>query len=192
MVVVDIHCFDVSPLCLQAFGQAYSTHRKVAADGESREESLILESASKEAVYQQKVLDLQSELRQAKASLTSAHAENDRLSAIALETKEVILKWKHVFRSFCRFLKFYFQIRSWHFYKSWFVKHHHQLIQSVKTGFYCHLVFSMYFVYSNLYGTYCVNTHIYTYQPLLWEELCRISTYTMLHFYLNDTTSKYL
>uniref|UniRef100_A0A3Q1H140 Bicaudal D homolog 2 (Drosophila) n=1 Tax=Acanthochromis polyacanthus TaxID=80966 RepID=A0A3Q1H140_9TELE len=72
----------------EAFGQAYSTHRKVAADGESREESLILESASKEALYQQKVLELQNELRQAKASLCSAQAENDRLSSIALEMRE--------------------------------------------------------------------------------------------------------
>ncbi|XP_071350723.1 protein bicaudal D homolog 2 [Trachinotus anak] len=72
----------------EAFGQAYSAHRKVAADGESREESLILESASKEAIYQQKVLELQNELRQAKASLTSVQAENDRLSSIALEMKE--------------------------------------------------------------------------------------------------------
>ncbi|KAM4741725.1 protein bicaudal D homolog 2-like [Anableps anableps] len=72
----------------EAFGQAYSTHRKVAADGESREESLILESASKEALYQQKVLELQNELRQTKASLSSAQAENDRLSAIALEMRE--------------------------------------------------------------------------------------------------------
>lgn len=76
----------------QAFGQAHSTHRKVAADGESREESLILESASKEALYQQKVLDLQNELRQAKASITSAQAENDRLSSIALEMREVIIE----------------------------------------------------------------------------------------------------
>lgn len=72
----------------EAFGHAYSTHRKVAADGESREESLILESASKEALYQQKVLELQNELRQAKASLASAQAENDRLSSIALEMRE--------------------------------------------------------------------------------------------------------
>ncbi|XP_029005440.1 protein bicaudal D homolog 2 [Betta splendens] len=72
----------------EAFGQAYSTHRKVAADGESREESLILESASKEALYQQKVLDLQNELRQSKVSLTSAQAENDRLSSIVLEMRE--------------------------------------------------------------------------------------------------------
>lgn len=62
----------------------------MAADGESREESLILESASKEAVYQQKVLELQNELRQAKDSLTNALAENDRLSSIALELREVI------------------------------------------------------------------------------------------------------
>ncbi|KAM3878439.1 protein bicaudal D homolog 2-like [Diretmus argenteus] len=72
----------------EAFGHAYSTHRKVAADGESREESLILESASKEALYQQKVLELQNELRQAKASLTSTQAENDRLASIALEMRE--------------------------------------------------------------------------------------------------------
>lgn len=75
----------------QAFGQAHSTHRKVAADGESREETLILESASKEALYQQKVLELQNDLRQAKASISSAQAENDRLSSIALELREVIL-----------------------------------------------------------------------------------------------------
>lgn len=61
----------------------------MAADGESREESLILESASKEALYQQKVLELQNELRQSKASLASAQAENDRLSSIALEMREV-------------------------------------------------------------------------------------------------------
>ncbi|KAM9361792.1 protein bicaudal D homolog 2-like [Symphorus nematophorus] len=72
----------------EAFGQAYSTHKKVAADGESREESLILESASKEALYQQKVLELQNELRQAKASFTSVQAENERLTSIALEMRE--------------------------------------------------------------------------------------------------------
>ncbi|XP_026203652.1 protein bicaudal D homolog 2 [Anabas testudineus] len=72
----------------EAFGQAYSIHKKVAADGESREESLILESASKEALYQQKVLELQNELRQTKASLTSAQAENDRLASLVLETRE--------------------------------------------------------------------------------------------------------
>lgn len=82
---------DVYPFCPQAFGQAYSTHRKVAADGESREESLILESASKEALYQQKLLELQNELRQAKASFTSVQAENERLSSLVLEFREVLI-----------------------------------------------------------------------------------------------------
>ncbi|XP_029286996.1 protein bicaudal D homolog 2-like [Cottoperca gobio] len=72
----------------EAFGQAYSAHRRVAADGESREESLMLESASKDALYQQTVLELHNELRQAKASLTGVQVENDRLSSIALEIKE--------------------------------------------------------------------------------------------------------
>ncbi|XP_061908513.1 protein bicaudal D homolog 2 [Entelurus aequoreus] len=72
----------------EAFGQVHSAHRKVAADGESREESLILESASKEAQYQQKILEQHNELRQAKASIASAQAENERLSHIALETRE--------------------------------------------------------------------------------------------------------
>lgn len=79
----------ICPFCFQAFGQVHSAHRKVAADGESREESLILESASKEAQYQQKVLELQNDLRQAKASIASVQAENERLSHIALEMREV-------------------------------------------------------------------------------------------------------
>lgn len=61
----------------------------MAADGESREESLILESASKEALYQQKLLELQNELRQAKASFTGLQAENERLASIALDMREV-------------------------------------------------------------------------------------------------------
>ncbi|KAM6981350.1 protein bicaudal D homolog 2 [Aplochiton taeniatus] len=72
----------------EAYGQAHSTHRKVALDGENREESLILESASKEAQYQQKVLELQNDLRQAKSTLASTQAENDRLASITLEMRE--------------------------------------------------------------------------------------------------------
>ncbi|XP_071239452.1 protein bicaudal D homolog 2-like [Salvelinus alpinus] len=72
----------------EAFGQAYSTHRKVAADGESREESLMLESASKEAQYHQMVLELQNDLRLARTDLTSTQSENERLAAVALEMRE--------------------------------------------------------------------------------------------------------
>lgn len=73
----------------QAYGQVHSTHKKVAADGESREESLILESASKEAYYEQRVQDLQTDLRQTKNTLTSTQAENERLATLALELREV-------------------------------------------------------------------------------------------------------
>ncbi|XP_062401312.1 protein bicaudal D homolog 2 isoform X2 [Sardina pilchardus] len=72
----------------EAFGQAYSAHRKVAADGESREESLILESASKEAYYEQRVQELQNELRQTKNDLGNTRAENERLATMALELRE--------------------------------------------------------------------------------------------------------
>ncbi|XP_077472570.1 protein bicaudal D homolog 2-like isoform X2 [Stigmatopora argus] len=75
-------------LLKEAFGQAYSNHRKVAADGESREESLIQESACKEAYYEQRVLELQNELRQTRNILTNTQSENERLSAISQEIRE--------------------------------------------------------------------------------------------------------
>uniref|UniRef100_A0A8C4GLU7 BICD cargo adaptor 2 n=1 Tax=Dicentrarchus labrax TaxID=13489 RepID=A0A8C4GLU7_DICLA len=72
----------------EAFGQAYSNHRKVAADGESREESLIQESACKEAYYEQRVLELQNELRQTRNILTNTQSENERLNTITQEMRE--------------------------------------------------------------------------------------------------------
>lgn len=61
----------------------------MAADGESREESLIQESACKEAYYEQRVLELQTELRQARNILTNTQSENERLNAISQEMREV-------------------------------------------------------------------------------------------------------
>lgn len=72
----------------EAFGQAHSNHRKVAADGESREESLILESACKEAYYEQRVLELQNELRQSRNLLTNTQSENERLNTITQDVRE--------------------------------------------------------------------------------------------------------
>ncbi|XP_067095577.1 protein bicaudal D homolog 2-like isoform X1 [Osmerus mordax] len=72
----------------EAFGQAYSNHRKVAADGESREESLIQESACKEAYYEQRVLELQTEVRQSRNVLTNTQSENERLASITQEMRE--------------------------------------------------------------------------------------------------------
>lgn len=73
----------------QAYGQAHFVQRKVAEDGENREESLILESASKEANYELRVQELQAELRQAKTAFASTQAENERLSGLILEIREV-------------------------------------------------------------------------------------------------------
>ncbi|XP_004598877.2 protein bicaudal D homolog 2 isoform X1 [Ochotona princeps] len=73
----------------EAFGQAHTNHKKVAADGESREESLIQESASKEQYYVRKVLELQTELKQLRNVLTNTQSENERLSSVAQELKEI-------------------------------------------------------------------------------------------------------
>ncbi|XP_069592833.1 protein bicaudal D homolog 2 isoform X3 [Ranitomeya imitator] len=72
----------------EAFGQAHSNHKKVAADGESREESLIQESATKEEYYMKKVLELQTELKQSKNVVANTVSENERLSSLAQELRE--------------------------------------------------------------------------------------------------------
>lgn len=74
---------------LQAFGQSFSVHRKVAEDGETREETLLQESASKEAYYLGKILEMQNELKQSRAVVTNVQAENERLTAIVQDLKEV-------------------------------------------------------------------------------------------------------
>ncbi|XP_077034422.1 protein bicaudal D homolog 1 isoform X9 [Agelaius phoeniceus] len=72
----------------EAFGQSFSVHRKVAEDGETREETLLQESASKEAYYLGKILEMQNELKQSRAVVTNVQAENERLTAIVQDLKE--------------------------------------------------------------------------------------------------------
>ncbi|XP_060695431.1 protein bicaudal D homolog 2 isoform X10 [Hemiscyllium ocellatum] len=72
----------------EAFGQAYSNHRKVAEDGETREETLLQESASKEAYYLSKILELQTELKQARTVVVNVQSENERLTALSSDLKE--------------------------------------------------------------------------------------------------------
>lgn len=76
-------------LLFQAFGQAYSTQRKVAEDGETNEETLLQESANKEAYYMGRLLELQSELKQSRATTSNAQAENEHLSSLLQELREV-------------------------------------------------------------------------------------------------------
>ncbi|KAG7260261.1 hypothetical protein CRUP_019265 [Coryphaenoides rupestris] len=56
--------------------------------GRAARESLIQESASKEAYYEQRVLELQSDLRQSRNILTNTQSENERLATINLEMRE--------------------------------------------------------------------------------------------------------
>ncbi|KAB1254224.1 Protein bicaudal D-like protein 1 [Camelus dromedarius] len=77
------------PNPVQAFGQSFSIHRKVAEDGETREETLLQESASKEAYYLGKILEMQNELKQSRAVVTNVQAENERLTAVVQDLKEV-------------------------------------------------------------------------------------------------------
>ncbi|XP_030296131.1 protein bicaudal D homolog 1-like isoform X5 [Sparus aurata] len=72
----------------EAFGQAYSTQRKVAEDGETNEETLLQESASKEAYYMGRLLELQSELKHSRASTSNAQADNEHLSTVLQELRE--------------------------------------------------------------------------------------------------------
>ncbi|XP_071066345.1 protein bicaudal D homolog 1 isoform X2 [Dasypus novemcinctus] len=72
----------------EAFGQSFSIHRKVAEDGETREETLLQESASKEAYYLGRIVEMQNELKQSRAVVANVQAENERLSAVVQDLKE--------------------------------------------------------------------------------------------------------
>ncbi|XP_077452634.1 protein bicaudal D homolog 1 isoform X1 [Stigmatopora argus] len=72
----------------EAFGQAYSNQRKVAEDGESNEETLLQESASKEAYYVSRLLELQTELTLSSSVTSNTRSENESLNAVLLEIRE--------------------------------------------------------------------------------------------------------
>ncbi|XP_029969123.1 protein bicaudal D homolog 1-like isoform X2 [Salarias fasciatus] len=72
----------------EAFGQAYSTQRKVAEDGETNEETLLQESASKEAYYMGRLLELQAELKHSRAGASTLQADNRHLSTLLQELRE--------------------------------------------------------------------------------------------------------
>ncbi|XP_040298735.1 protein bicaudal D homolog 2-like [Bufo bufo] len=66
----------------EALAEAYSNQKRTAADGENREESLLKETASKEAKLTGKIDELQNELRQMKLFLTNTSADNERLNLV--------------------------------------------------------------------------------------------------------------
>uniref|UniRef100_A0A671S818 Bicaudal D homolog 1a n=1 Tax=Sinocyclocheilus anshuiensis TaxID=1608454 RepID=A0A671S818_9TELE len=63
--------------------------RKVAEDGETNEETLLQESASKEAYYMGRLVDLQTQLNVSSSVASNAQAQAERLNALVQELREV-------------------------------------------------------------------------------------------------------
>lgn len=61
----------------------------MAEDGESNEETLLQESASKEAYYLGRLLELQTGLTKSRSVASSAQAESERFSMLVQELREV-------------------------------------------------------------------------------------------------------
>ncbi|XP_073506197.1 protein bicaudal D homolog 1 isoform X6 [Phyllobates terribilis] len=72
----------------EAFGQSFTVHRKVAEDGETREETLLQESATKEEYYLGRILEMQNDVRQSRAVITNVQGENERLNVLVQDLKE--------------------------------------------------------------------------------------------------------
>lgn len=72
----------------EAFADTVSSQKRAAADGECREESLLQETASKEAAMATRMEEVQAELKQARLALGNAHAEIDRLGGLSVQLKK--------------------------------------------------------------------------------------------------------
>ncbi|XP_051952762.1 protein bicaudal D homolog 1-like isoform X2 [Xyrauchen texanus] len=73
----------------EAFGQAYTNQRKVAEVGETNEEMLLQESASKEAYYTSRVEELQTQLKMSSSVASNAQTESEHLNTLLQELREV-------------------------------------------------------------------------------------------------------
>ncbi|KAI1890223.1 hypothetical protein AGOR_G00151460 [Albula goreensis] len=72
----------------EALADSLSSQKRAAADGESREESLLQETASKEAAMALRLEELQAELRQARITQANAQAESERLAALSAQLRK--------------------------------------------------------------------------------------------------------
>ncbi|KAL4646245.1 hypothetical protein GN956_G9260 [Arapaima gigas] len=71
----------------EALAESVSSQKRVVADGESREESLLRETASKEAAMATRLEELQGDLRQTRITLSNTQAEAERLGALSAQLK---------------------------------------------------------------------------------------------------------
>ncbi|KAK2897339.1 protein bicaudal D homolog 2 isoform X1 [Channa argus] len=72
----------------EAFADSVSSQKRAAADGECREESLLQETATKEAAMATRIEEVQAELKQSRLALSNAHAEIDRLGVLSTQLKK--------------------------------------------------------------------------------------------------------
>lgn len=75
---------------VKAFADSVSSQKRAAADGECREESLLQETASKEAAMATRMEEVQAELKQSRLALSNAHAEIERLGVFSSQLKKVL------------------------------------------------------------------------------------------------------
>lgn len=61
----------------------------MAEDGETNEETLLQECASRETYYRGRLLELQAELKHCRATASNALADNEHLSTVLQELREV-------------------------------------------------------------------------------------------------------
>uniref|UniRef100_A0A4W5ME42 Zgc:162200 n=1 Tax=Hucho hucho TaxID=62062 RepID=A0A4W5ME42_9TELE len=78
----------------EALSDSVTHHKRAAADGETREECLLQETASKEAAMATSMAELQAELRQTRITLGNAHAEIDRLAGLSSQLKKECECWE--------------------------------------------------------------------------------------------------
>uniref|UniRef100_A0A671S801 Bicaudal D homolog 1a n=1 Tax=Sinocyclocheilus anshuiensis TaxID=1608454 RepID=A0A671S801_9TELE len=74
---------------LEQLQEVNTARRKVAEDGETNEETLLQESASKEAYYMGRLVDLQTQLNVSSSVASNAQAQAERLNALVQELREV-------------------------------------------------------------------------------------------------------
>ncbi|OCT67181.1 hypothetical protein XELAEV_18038463mg [Xenopus laevis] len=72
----------------EALAESQTNHKRTAEDGESREEHLLKEAASREAKLTDKIDELHSELKQLKSFRTNTTSENDRLHLVIQNLKK--------------------------------------------------------------------------------------------------------
>ncbi|XP_061469942.1 protein bicaudal D homolog 2-like isoform X2 [Rhineura floridana] len=72
----------------EALAESHSSHKRAAADGESREECLLRETASKEALLTQTVEELQGDVKHLRSQLGNTGVENDRLGVALRDLKK--------------------------------------------------------------------------------------------------------